>query len=248
MPNRWIRESCRTSKNLAKLSDRAERLFWRLTTCADDYGRFIADSEVVRSQCFPYRSQYLLSFVKTDLHELIKNHLVTLYTVKDRMYGQFCTWEAHQGNPRAKYSKYPENPKKSRNLQTSVNNSSHMFPVSDVPALGPLSDSDSESNLILSSSSGRGESERDVDNQKLTPRKLLWKQWAPNGELKSWAAKQGVPEDQFEEIVEDCRSYWLDQPESKVRTNQEATFKNRVRQLIGQGRFRNFERKVGLVE
>ena len=55
MPNRIIRESCTTSPTLDALSDGAERMFWRLTTIADDYGRFDADPRVLLAKCFPLR-------------------------------------------------------------------------------------------------------------------------------------------------------------------------------------------------
>src|SRR5687768_9681921 len=53
MPNRIIRESIRTSETLATLSDGAERLFLRMTTTADDFGRFEGDPKIVRAACFP---------------------------------------------------------------------------------------------------------------------------------------------------------------------------------------------------
>lgn len=46
MPNRIIRDKCRTSISLDKLSFGAECMFWRLTTVADDYGRFEADARI----------------------------------------------------------------------------------------------------------------------------------------------------------------------------------------------------------
>ena len=106
MPTRFIRESCRSSKNLDRLTDFEERLFWRLLTTADDYGRFQADGELVRAACFPYR-QMAIQKIADALKGLQQHHLIILYTVKDREYGQFRTFEVHQGKPRAKNSKYP---------------------------------------------------------------------------------------------------------------------------------------------
>lgn len=106
MPTRFIKESCRSSKNLDRLSDFEERLFWRLITTADDYGRFLACPELVRSTCFPYRSISVQTINKALLG-LQHHHLVTLYRVDDRQYGEFLTFEKHQGKPRSRKSKYP---------------------------------------------------------------------------------------------------------------------------------------------
>ena len=107
MPNRFIKESCRSSKNLDRLSDFEERLFWRLITTADDFGRFLACPELVRSACFPLRS-VSTERIDNSLQSLQVNDLIHLYRVDDRQYGLFVKWEKHQGRPRAKNSKYPE--------------------------------------------------------------------------------------------------------------------------------------------
>lgn len=107
MPNRFIKESCRSSKNLDRLTDLEERLFWRLVTTADDYGRFLACPELVRSSCFPYKS-ITSDRIKTCLISLQTNDLIKLYYDDDREYGYFLKWEKHQGKPRSKNSKYPE--------------------------------------------------------------------------------------------------------------------------------------------
>lgn len=107
MPTRFIKESCRSSKNLDRVTDFEERLFWRLITTADDFGRFLADPELVRSACFPRRDRLPLQKLIDALAGLQRNHLIALYSVKDRQYGQFCTFEEHQGKPRSRKSKYP---------------------------------------------------------------------------------------------------------------------------------------------
>jgi hypothetical protein len=107
MPNRIIHETCRTSPNLARLSADAERLFWRLTTLADDHGRFEADADMVRCSCFPkILSHYPTMKVQRLLNELVRGGLLSIYGVKDRQYGQFCSWARYQ-RVRADRSKYP---------------------------------------------------------------------------------------------------------------------------------------------
>jgi uncharacterized phage protein (TIGR02220 family) len=107
VPNRIIRESCRTSPTLDALSDGAERLFWRLTTVADDFGRFPADVRVVLASCFPLRVDRPRTVrVGPWLLELQEAGLVRFYSSAGRVYGLFSTWDCHQTR-RAKAAKYP---------------------------------------------------------------------------------------------------------------------------------------------
>ncbi len=122
MPNRIIRESCRTSPTLMLLSDGAERLFWRLTTVADDFGRFEADPDVLRAQCFP-RAKEMTFRVKTIaawFEELRACCLVTTYVVNGHQLGFFNTWDKHQ-RTRAKESKYPAPSSDNMCQQTTAN-------------------------------------------------------------------------------------------------------------------------------
>jgi len=107
MPNRIIKESSRTSITLNQLSDGAERMFWRLTTVADDFGRFEAHPSVLLAQCFPLRVDCLkIKQVTTWFNEMIACGLVTTYVVNGKQLGFFNTWESHQ-RKRADNSKYP---------------------------------------------------------------------------------------------------------------------------------------------
>lgn len=110
MPNRMIRESARTSPTLAKLSHGAERLFWRLTTLADDYGRFNAEPSVVRALCFPTMLERAHQrHVEGWLTELRAATLIRCYRVGDKHVAAFVTWDQHQ-RIRAKESKFPDPP------------------------------------------------------------------------------------------------------------------------------------------
>lgn len=96
MPNRIIRESALTSHSLAKLSDGAERLFWRLTIVADDHGRFDAYPPTVKARCFPTLVDRLKSDkIRSWLIELSRDHCL-FYTVEGRPYGQFHNWAEYQ--------------------------------------------------------------------------------------------------------------------------------------------------------
>jgi len=108
MPNRILRDSICCSDTLAQLTAEGERLFYRLITQADDYGRFDARPSVVRSRCFQ------LGGVSDDkvtvwLHQLQAQRVVCLYEVEGRDYGHFPTWEKYQ-RIRAPRSRYPDPP------------------------------------------------------------------------------------------------------------------------------------------
>ena len=110
MPNRDIKESCRTSDSLAQLSHGAERLFWRLTTVADDFGRFEARASVLRASCFPVLLDRVREAdVKRWTEELVKAGMVGLYLSDGKPLGFFTNWSKHQ-RTRAKNSKWPEPP------------------------------------------------------------------------------------------------------------------------------------------
>lgn len=108
MPTRDIKESCRTSRTLAKVSAHAERLFWRLTTFADDFGRMPADADVVRAACFAVMLDTVRQpQVSAWLDELGAVDLIRFYEGDDgKRYAFFPTWSKHQ-RTRAKHSKYP---------------------------------------------------------------------------------------------------------------------------------------------
>jgi|SRR5215472_783091 len=110
MPNRLINESCRASETLACVSASAERLFWRLLTVADDFGRFRAKPTLVRSVCFPLMLDRISEQdVAGWLFELVSVGAIQLYKVNSKEYGWFPEWDRYQQR-RAKKSKYPEPP------------------------------------------------------------------------------------------------------------------------------------------
>ena len=107
MPNRTIKESCRTSESLDKLSDFAIRMWWALITVADDYGRFPADPRVLLASCFPLKVETLkVDKVEKAWREIEAVGGVKRYKVEGRTYGFFVSWGAHN-TPRASKSKYP---------------------------------------------------------------------------------------------------------------------------------------------
>ena len=110
MPNRIIRESCRTSPTLDQLSDGAERMFWRLTTVADDFGRFEADPRVLLSTCFPLKVETLkVKTIEKWWTELSDCGAVAEYRYNEKRLGVFVSWDQHQ-RVRSAHSKFPEPP------------------------------------------------------------------------------------------------------------------------------------------
>ena len=108
MPNRIIRDSCKTSPSLDLLSDGAERFFWRLVTVADDFGRFEADPRILLAKTFPLRVDRMRpKQAEGWFNELRSNGIVNLYSHGGRVYGHFLNWTKHQ-DTRAKASKFPD--------------------------------------------------------------------------------------------------------------------------------------------
>lgn len=116
MPNRIIKESSRTSPNLAALSDPGERLWHRVVTAVDDFGRLEADPELVLAICFPRKPKgWTAGRVAGALLEMARRPsptdeaLILLYEVNGRPYLQICKADAHI-HKRASKSKFPDPP------------------------------------------------------------------------------------------------------------------------------------------
>jgi hypothetical protein len=145
MPNRFIKESCRSSDSLAALSDKAERLYWRLVTVADDFGRFQADPEVVQSECYKrLKNRPSLADVRKCLQMIADANMVFLYeNGTDRHYGYFVNWAKFQGAPRARVSKYPTPPSQPSSLLADASTCKQM--LANAPSSVSVSVSESES-------------------------------------------------------------------------------------------------------
>lgn len=84
-------------------------MFWRLTTVADDFGRFEASPKLLLANCFPLKvTEIKLTQIKKWYAEL-EVELVQAYEVDGRRFGVFRNWEKYQRG-RAKASKFPEPP------------------------------------------------------------------------------------------------------------------------------------------
>jgi hypothetical protein len=106
MPNRIIHESARFSPTLAVISPPAERLFWRLITVTDDFGRFNAETAIVKAMCFPLFPKLTSDQIDAQLSELVSSGLIQTYRHGEHRLGYFLTWSKYQ-TCRAVKSKFP---------------------------------------------------------------------------------------------------------------------------------------------
>jgi len=195
LPNRIAKDSSRKDPQLDILSDGAERLYWRLILAADDFGRFEADPRIVKADCFPLKIDSLrTATVEKWLDEIEKAGLVKFYSVLNRGYGQFITFDP----PRAAKSKFPA-PNDAE--VTTIENKGDSIckqmiadaPVFDVRIRSSSSYSDTKSDP-LDGGSDLGSFE---EFWEIYPRKT-----AKSEALKSWKKLGGVSEALLIEIVE----------------------------------------------
>ena len=104
MPNRIIKESICESSGLAECSVFANELFKRLIVYADDYGRFNADTAIMRARVFPRDYETISEEdIVSALAELAGVGKVGFYTPtvfaqggKKGVYGALPNWNEHQ--------------------------------------------------------------------------------------------------------------------------------------------------------
>ena len=107
MANRVIKESITYSKEIDSLTWFQEVLFYRLIVKADDFGRFHADPQIVKSELFPRKEDLTKKAVVDGLKVLENNGLIKRYVWEDSEYLQITKWDKHQQRRAAK-SKYPD--------------------------------------------------------------------------------------------------------------------------------------------
>ena len=106
MPNRIIKETIRSSKNVSDLSDFGFRVWVYLITVADDYGRGMADTDLLCGVLFPRRRNVTEAQLRKAISELSEHGMIQLYEVDGEKYFFFPNWDTHQ-SIRAKRSKFP---------------------------------------------------------------------------------------------------------------------------------------------
>jgi len=149
MPDRFIRESALTSESLSRLSDFAERLFWRLTTIADDFGRFNANPAVVAGRTMPLVAAATSKKVEAALCELHANKSIQLYEIDGAKFAFFPSWSKHQLT-RAQKSKFPDPPESADICLQTKTDDSH----SDKVCAAPNTNTHTDTNALKGESEG----------------------------------------------------------------------------------------------
>ena len=96
MPNRIIKESIRTSKKINAMTDFQFRFWTYLITFADDYGRGIADPEIIKGFVFPRLNRLRESDIVKTLAELADMGAVKRYEVGGTWYFELSDWDFWQ--------------------------------------------------------------------------------------------------------------------------------------------------------
>jgi len=109
MPNRIIKESICSSRNVGALTDFQFRLWVYLITYADDYGRAPADPELIKGHLFARRPGVTAKQIADGIARLESLGMVRIYEVDGDLYLVYPRWATHQ-RVQAKRSKYPEPP------------------------------------------------------------------------------------------------------------------------------------------
>lgn len=108
MPNRIIRDSCKTSPSLAVLSDLAERTFWRIIATLDDFGRYHGSTMALLAATYPVPTKGVTQKrFEAAVDELAAGGLIKFYEHGGRRYVMSPTWQKYQ-RLRARDSQFPE--------------------------------------------------------------------------------------------------------------------------------------------
>lgn len=123
MPNRMLRDIT-DSELINKLSAHAEVLFYRLMMKADDYGSFHANVKLVKSNCFPLKTDTIRDAdLSRWLHELQTSGVIVIYTVAGKKYLRINNFGQRLRN---KNNKYPSPNELEEKLTASCDHSPHL--------------------------------------------------------------------------------------------------------------------------
>ena len=106
MPNRLLKDSITHSREIDSLSWFQEVCFYRLMVKVDDFGRYYADPQIVKSDLFPTKENLTKGAVSDALEKLESVGLIERYNVGGLDYLHICKWDLHQQR-RATKSKFP---------------------------------------------------------------------------------------------------------------------------------------------
>ena len=100
MANRILRDGILTSERVDLLDLGAEVFYRRLMSVVDDYGRYYAKPELLRSACYPLRPDVLLDQVARWLQECSDARLLSTYTVQGKRYLELANFGQRTRTPR----------------------------------------------------------------------------------------------------------------------------------------------------
>lgn len=106
MPNRMLRD-CTDSESVNRLGWQAEVLFYRLIMKADDYGRYHADPQLLKSYLFP-RKEIRTADIARWVAECETSGLIACYVGADGK--PYAAIRNFKQRTRAKISKFPDPP------------------------------------------------------------------------------------------------------------------------------------------
>jgi hypothetical protein len=241
MPNRDLKETNRRSASLQVLSDGAERLWYRLITAVDDWGRMEADAEVVFTTCFQRVPKgWSVARVERCLEELSsstatgQSPLIGIYEVKGKRYLQILSAAEHIYR-RAKESKYPH--------PLTPQFSSFAGGCAQMPADAPRSPADS---LVSRSPNPESripnpESRFVASADRCAPMPADVEAFALTPELEAWAVKEGIqgPSQYVEEFKDFWRSAGGKRKNGQPVRDYAAAFRNWLRMLKGGGKLKS---------
>ena len=112
MPTRLVREGILTSERVNKLTFPAEVFYRRLMSVVDDFGRFYASPTLLRASCYPLAIDAVTDKQVNDwLAECIEANLIVAYVVENKRFLELLDFRQQI---RAKTSKFPADPNKSK--------------------------------------------------------------------------------------------------------------------------------------
>jgi hypothetical protein len=175
MPTRILRDGILDSERVDKLSDGGELFYRRLMSVVDDYGRFEADPVILRSKCYPRRTDRItVDQIESWLAELA-TELAVVYQSGRKRYLQLTDFGQRI---RSEKSKYPGPP---------AENGWH-----------PPTPADNDSKCPPTRARGRTESESESESDAKADAKADAETTAGG---KTPPRRATAPEDRFHEIV-----------------------------------------------
>lgn len=133
MPNRIIREAILTSESVALLGWPEEVFYRRLLSIVDDYGRFEAGVQLLRSKCYPLQVDAVRAADITRwLAACQKAGVILCYVVQGKQYLEVIKF----GQQQRTASKYPAPPSIDSNCQQEITDAHLVVSVSGVVSEG----------------------------------------------------------------------------------------------------------------